>query len=135
MSVCLSLSQFASKHVCPEAENSIRDIVALPTSMGGFIEQAGGGFATASLDKCIRVYSIVGECLMTLKGHTGGVISLDVGHDGKLISGKHNWTYMAYETRPSQSLLGGNRIHRVMGWYCPYLVSTRCEMRRRLVRP
>eukprot|EP01138_Halocafeteria_seosinensis_P016150 gb/GECG01016479.1/.p1 GENE.gb/GECG01016479.1/~~gb/GECG01016479.1/.p1 ORF type:complete len:804 (+),score=107.84 gb/GECG01016479.1/:1-2412(+) len=85
-------TMFASKHVCPEAENSIRDIVALPTTMGGFIEQAGGGFATASLDKCIRIYSLVGECLMTLKGHTGGVISLDVSSDGKLISGSWDGT-------------------------------------------
>ena len=60
----------------------------LPPRIGGFIEQAGGGFATASLDKKVRIYSAAGECLMALEGHSGGVISLDVTEDGKLLSGK-----------------------------------------------
>jgi phospholipase A-2-activating protein len=79
---------FASVHMCPEHTAALRAAVAIqpcpafPT----------GGFATASLDKAVRLYSLdpaTGrvEFVRALAGHMMGVISLSWTSTGDLLSG------------------------------------------------
>lgn len=44
-----------------------------------------GGFATGSMDKNVRLFDVQGQRLGLLKGHEGGVISLAVFTDKKLL--------------------------------------------------
>jgi WD40 repeat protein len=43
--------------------------------------------ATCALDRLIRIFNIDGQCLHTLSGHTGNIISVEWSHDGsRLVS-------------------------------------------------
>ncbi|GMF10806.1 unnamed protein product [Phytophthora lilii] len=46
---------------------------------------AGGGFATGSMDKHVRLFDAQGQRSALLRGHEGGVISLATSADGKLL--------------------------------------------------
>jgi WD40 repeat protein len=48
---------FATIHICPEHQHQLRAVLALPP--GPLLPN--GGFATAGLDKTVRVYSLDGE--------------------------------------------------------------------------
>jgi len=39
--------------------------------------------ATCALDRCVRIFTRQGQCLHTLHGHTGNVLSLTWSHDGR----------------------------------------------------
>ena len=41
--------------------------------------------ATCALDRCVRVFDLNGQCLHTMRGHTGNVLSLAWSLDGKLL--------------------------------------------------
>lgn len=63
----------------------------------------GGGFATGSMDKRIRVFGPDAQRLALLEGHEAGVISLTVSADGKrLLSGSWDGTARVWDLQSRQ---------------------------------
>lgn len=88
-----STKDFTATVTLDDHKGSVRAITPIPAGMPGFPH---GGFATASMDKSIRLYALndrsggaapSATLANTLTGHFMGVISLGWTHDGKLISG------------------------------------------------
>lgn len=65
----------------------------------------GGGFATGSMDKRIRVFAAGGERKAVLEGHEAGVISLAVSSTGdRLLSGSWDGSARIWDLKTSQCL-------------------------------
>lgn len=65
----------------------------------------GGGFATGSMDKNIRLFDAQGQRYALLRGHEGGVISLTTSADGKLLlSGSWDGTARVWSLETQQCL-------------------------------
>ncbi|KAE9047080.1 hypothetical protein PR001_g332 [Phytophthora rubi] len=65
----------------------------------------GGGFATGSMDKNIRLFDAQGQRYALLRGHEGGVISLATSTDGKLLlSGSWDGTARVWSLETLQCL-------------------------------
>ncbi|KAL3660933.1 hypothetical protein V7S43_013949 [Phytophthora oleae] len=65
----------------------------------------GGGFATGSMDKNIRLFDAEGQRFGLLKGHEGGVISLALSSDKKLLlSGSWDGTARVWSLETLQCL-------------------------------
>ncbi|UIZ27334.1 hypothetical protein KXD40_005851 [Peronospora effusa] len=64
-----------------------------------------GGFATGSMDKNIRLFDVQGQRVGLMKGHEGGVISLAVSMDKKLLfSGSWDGTARVWSLETQQCL-------------------------------
>lgn len=75
------------------------------------VELETGGFATGSMDKNIRLYDVQWKLVGILRGHEGGVISLGVSADKKLLlSGSWDGTARVWslETHQCLSVLPGH---------------------------
>ncbi|KAL4108798.1 hypothetical protein PRIC1_000507 [Phytophthora ramorum] len=71
----------------------------------------GGGFATGSMDKNVRLFDAQGQRVGLLRGHEGGVISLATSTDGKLLlSGSWDGTARVWnlETQQCMHVLPGH---------------------------
>lgn len=61
------------------------------------IELGNGNIASGSRDNTIKIWNRNGECLKTLTGHSGTILSLAETSDGKLVSASRDKTIKIWE--------------------------------------
>jgi phospholipase A-2-activating protein len=62
-----------------------------------FVEIPGMGFASCSNDETVKIWTLDGQNLQTLKGHTGFVFSLARLESGELLSSSDDTTVRVWK--------------------------------------